>query len=165
METAAQDKPEVMPQLDAGRFRPAEAMRNVYQVNVEPGITRQQVLNPAFLAHIARELRPYAKLEITCDDGTLYAEAIVLQAERTWAKIHITQWHNLTTQDVSLSKAEVAEQAKLMADAEAVHRVEYKGQTKKWCVIRNKDGAYVRENEESKANAQLWLREYLKVTA
>ena len=159
------EKVPATPQLDAARFKLAEAQRNVYQVVIEPGTTRKQILDPAFFAHVARELRPYYKLEIIADDGTLYAEAIVLTAERTWARIHITQWHPLGTKDVSLSVADAAAHEKNATPPEILHRIEYKGPHKKWCVIRNQDGGIVREKEESKANATLWLQEWLKVTA
>lgn len=147
------------PQLDAKRMTYAEQERAVFRVVVEPGVTRAQILNPAFLAHVARDLKPYSKLEIINDDGTMYAEAIVLQAERSWAKIAILSWHDLTTRDVSQTEAEGIE---IQADD---HRVEWKGPHKKWCVIRTSDSKYLREKEASRQDAELWLREYLKVTA
>lgn len=157
-------KPEVIPQLDASRFKVAEAQRNTHQIIIEAGITRRQVLDPAFLAHVARQLQPYTKLEILSDDGTVYAEAIVLQAERTWARIYIKEWHDLTTKDVSLSKADAERISKATAEQVAAYRVEHKGPHKLWCVIRNQDGAYVREGETTKAKANTWLEEYIKVT-
>lgn len=159
------EKSEVLPQLDASRFNLADQERNVYRIVTDAAVTRQQMLNPAFLGHVANKLRPYDELIILKDDGTLFARAVVTQCERTWARMHITDWHDLTTKDVSLSKTEIEDHAKTAQESESLYRVEYKGPVKKWCVIRNQDGAYVREKEDAKAAANLWLQEYLKVTA
>ena len=153
------------PQLEPARFKPAESSRNVHSITIEQGISRAEILNPAFLAHIAARLRPYDHIEVTCDDGTLYAELLVKTCDRTWAHCHVLKWEDLTTRDVSLSQATAKpEKAKGNAPVNEDFRVEYKGQHKKWCVIRNLDNQFVREDEENKENAQHWLREYLKVT-
>ena len=155
------------PQLPAERFKLAEHERNVHIITIEEGITRAQLLDPAFLAHVAPKLRPYDQIEIRCDDGTLFARALVLQAERTWARLHILDWHDLTTRDVSLTKAAKGEQkdetaALNPADA---YQVVLKGPHKKWCVIRKADGGYMREGETTKDAAKTWLDDWLKVTA
>lgn len=158
------------PQLDASRLKLAEHERNVHLITVEEGVTRAQIINPAFLAHIAAKLRPYDQIEVRCDDGTIWARTLVLQAERTWARIYVLEWHDLTTRDVSLSQAagEGQEPGKVEApDAkrDAEFQVVYKGPHKKWCVIRNLDSQYVREGEENKAQAVQWLDQWIKVTS
>lgn len=165
-EDKQQEKPPVQPQLDAHRFKFAENERLVYVAVIEAGVTRKQVIDPAFWAHVAPKLQPYTKIELTCDDGSLFAELLVLQAERTWARVYVLSWHNLTTRDVALSQGEPGSAgAGPGPDPASLFRVEHKGQHKKWCVIRNADGGYVREGEQSKADANHWLEEYLKVTA
>ena len=150
------------PQLDASRFKSAEHERNVHSICVEEFISRAQIINPAFLAHIAAKLRPYDEILVRCDDGTIFARLLVLQAERTWARVHITEWHDLTTRDVAQTQTETSEQ---VAEKVAEFRVEYKGSHKKWCIIRNTDGAIVREDEATKALANQWLDGYVKVIA
>jgi len=150
------------PQLDASRFKLAEHERNVHNICVEDGITRAQIINPAFLAHVASKLRPYDEILVRCDDGTVFARMLVLQSERTWARVHILEWHDLTTRDVAQSQNETSE---MVAEKAAEFKVEYKGSHKKWCVIRQSDSAIVRDGEESKAAANLWLDNYVKVIA
>jgi len=156
------------PQLAADRFKLAEHERNIHSITVEEGATRAQIIDPAFLAHVAAKLRPYDQVEVRCDDGALFAKLLVLQAERTWARVHVLEWHNLTTRDVSLSQTEGEPES--VQSAQAVDRdqdylIAYKGPHKKWAVIRKADGGYMREGEESKAAATAWLNDWLRVTS
>ena len=156
------------PQLAAERFKLAEHERNIHSITVEEGITRAQIIDPAFLAHVAAKLRPYDQVEVRCDDGALFAKLLVLQAERTWARVHVLEWHNLTTRDVSLTQTSEQEQTATAGPPpgkEQEYAVAYKGPHKKWSVIRLADGGYMREGEESKAAASHWLTEWLRVTA
>ncbi|HQU17306.1 MAG TPA: hypothetical protein PLO69_14590 [Gammaproteobacteria bacterium] len=156
------------PQLASERFKLAEHERNIHSITVEDGITRGQIIDPAFLAHVAAKLRPYDQIEVRCDDGALFARLLVLQAERTWARVHVLEWHNLTTRDVSLTQTGKQEQsapAGPAADKEQEYMVAHKGPHKKWCVIRKSDGGYMREGEETKATATNWLADWLRVTA
>lgn len=155
------------PQLSATRFHLAEHERNVHSITVEENITRVQIINPAFLAHVASKLRPYDQVEVRCDDGTIFARLLVLQAERTWARVHVLEWHDLTTRDISLSQAAAEGEAgepQAAVDKEQEYLIAYKGTHKKWCVIRKSDSAYVRESEETKVAAAAWLAEWLRVT-
>lgn len=157
------DQPKATPQLSPERFKPAEAVRNLWAITVEPGITRAEVLDPAFLAHSAYKLTPYDEITVRCDDGTVFARLLVLESSRAWARTRVLEWVDLSTKDVSQSQAE-QQSRKVDPTANATHRLEHKGQHKKWCVIRNVDGAYVRETEPTKDAAQKWLDEYLRVT-
>lgn len=150
------------PQLSGDRFKLAEHERNVWSITVEEGITRAQIIDPAFLAHVGAKLRPYDQIEVRCDDGTMYARLMVLQADRTWARVHVMEWHDLTTRDVALSQSEAPTP---QVDRQQGYEVAWKGPHKKWCVIRKLDSQYVREEEETKANAAKWLEDWLKVTA
>ena len=154
-------------QLSADRFKLAEHERNIHSITVEEGTTRAQIINPAFLAHVAAKLRPYDQVEVRCDDGALFAKLLVLQAERTWARVHVLEWHDLTTRDVAMTQADEQAQAGSAApatDREQEYLVAYKGPHKKWCVIRKADGGYMRETEDSKAAATAWMTDWLRVT-
>lgn len=158
------EKEPAIPQMDPNRLKLAEHERTHFFVSIEPGITRRQVIDPAFFAHVGRTLRPYSEITLVCDDGTLYARLLVLQAERTWARVHVLEWHDLTTRDVAMSKSDPVAKAGPPPDASEAFRVEYKGTHKKWCVIRAADNAYVHEGDESKVDARNWLDGHLKVT-
>lgn len=153
------------PQLDANRFSLAEQERNLWCVTVEHGITRSQILNPAFWAQFSTKLKPYDHIEVRCDDGTIYAELLVIQSERTWARVHVLNWHDLTTKDIAQSQAAPDTSPEVPPDPTKEFKVKYMGPNKKWSVIRQSDEAIVREGEANKANAELWLSEYQRVIA
>lgn len=159
------DKPQAIPQLDANRFKLAEHEFNRWCITVEQGITRAQILNPAFYSQFSSKMRPYDTIAVRCDDGTLYAELLVIQSERTWARVHVLSWHDLTSKDVAQSKVEPTSSPKVALDPSKEFKVKYMGAHKKWSVIRQSDEAIVREGEDNKANAELWLVEYQRVTA
>lgn len=166
------DQP-VIPQLDAQDFSLAEHVRNVFRAEVGEGITRKDIINPSFWAHIGTKVRPYDEITVIRRDGTLYARVIVLQSERTWARVYVTDWHDLTTRDVALSQTEGVAMPKpdelqspqVALDPAKVFELKFKGMRMKWCVIRQHDGQVVREGEPDKKAAQVWLDEYLKVIA
>ena len=165
MENQEHQKAPTVPQLDAQRFQLAEHERNVFICTIEGGVTRKNILDPAFWAHVANKLRPYTEIILRCDDGTLYARVLVTQAERTWARVHVLEWHDLTTKDVALSKAEPIASPK-MPETNARYQVVQKGPHLKWCVIDNETNppTLVREKEPTKVQATAWLEEYLRVT-
>lgn len=150
------------PQLDAARFGLAEHQRNVHLCTIEEGVDRQAVQEPAFFAHVATRCRPYDEIIVRRDDGAIFARLLVLQAERTWLRTFVLEWHELTTKDVAQTQTAMADKA---AEVLAQFDIKHKGPHKKWCVIRKQDAAIVREGEESKTSANTWLSEYLKVIA
>lgn len=152
------------PQLDAQDFMLAEQARNVHRVEVAENITRKDIINPAFWAHVASRMRPYDECIIIRRDGTLFARAVVLQTERTWAIVFLTEWHDLTTRDVSLTQADIKAGAVTPpSDPSMEFKIVHKGERLKWCVTRQSDGALVREGEATKAAAEAWLTEYKRV--
>ena len=152
-------------QIDADRFQQAEMVRETWAITVEQGTSRSDILNPGFWSHVAYKLRPYARIEVRCDDGSIFADLIVLNAERTWARVHVMSWHDLTTRDVSLSQVDEKEHDSASKIPAPAHQVEWKGPHKKWSVIRVADSAYVHEGDASRQDAELWLREHERATA
>lgn len=150
------------PQISAARMKLAEQARNVWVLTVEEKLTRAQVTHPDFFAQVAASWRPYDRVEVRCDDGTFFAEFLVLEAARTYARVHVLAWEDLTTKDVEQTQSVNKAKAR---DALKAYRVESKGPHLLWCVIRNSDGAVLRDKETSQKTAQTWLDEYVRITA
>lgn len=168
MEPAEQTK--ATPQLDNQDFALAEQVRNIWRAEVAENLTRAEITNPAFWAHIATRARPYDEILVIRKDGTLFARMLVLQSERTWVRLHTLEWHDLTTRDISMSQAaNEAHRESPPADAKpdpaSQFRIEYKGQRMKWCVIRNADGGVTHEGIASKKEAQNELDQYIRTIA
>lgn len=144
--------------LDPHRIGMAEHKFNVFAVTVEPGITKADVLRTDFWAHVSKQLRVSDKIILTVDDGSIYGELLVIASDRLWAKMHILQWVNLQTRDVSETQA-------AGPSPEDNYLIEWKGNVKKHVVIRKSDQAILHEGDQTKAEAAAWLAGHLKVTA
>lgn len=136
--------------LEPGRFHEAGYARNQWVVNAELGATREDFLNPAYWANFAVKLRPYDLVEIRKEDGTYWGMYVVLGADRTYATLHPVVEANLSTRDVSQTKA-------------ARYIYQWKGPQKQHCIIRTSDGEIVHEGAQTKPDAMRWLQENEKV--
>jgi hypothetical protein len=140
-----------------GRVKTAEAARNFWVATVEQGTKREDIRRPEFWALVAKNLRPYDRIELNYDDGSVFAEYLVLSADRAWAKVHELRWEPLGTQDVSLTEAAAAEMRRRF-------KVVFRGQHLKHCVERT-DGTKterLKEGCQDVAEATAWLEGHLK---
>lgn len=138
--------------LNQSRFNQAEYVRNIWAVTPEAGTKVEDMLDPAFWSHVAASLKPWDKIEVRAEDGTFYAELLVLQSARNWAKVRL------------LSRVELKD---AMPEGREVdgHIIKWAGPHAKWRVIRSTDNAVIHEKAESEAAANKWLTDHLRVTA
>lgn len=137
METAIkQEKRDV--RLDVPRFQPSDFARTTYVATVEQGTTLEEVMEPAFWSYVQHQIRPYDKIEVRADDGSFYAELLVIGTARGAVKTALLIKTDLNT--------------KIEAKGE-LYECKYKGPHKKWCVIRITDGLMVEEGIELKEEA------------
>lgn len=138
------------PQINPNRIKQAEYERTVYVVTVEMGTTKEDLENPGFWAHFAAKFRPWDRLEVRCDDGSFYAEYLVLACDRVWAKVKELSYVSLTTSDISQTQAALQDGLE----------VKYRGPHLKHGVVRKTDGAILKEGMQTKQEAEQWLAEY-----
>lgn len=139
------------------RCKSAELVRNYWAVTVEQGTTREDLKRPEFWALVSKNFRPYDRIEVRADDGTFFAEYVVLSADRAWTKVHEYRFEMLGTQDVSLTEAH-------QVDIRQRYAIKFNGPHLKWCVER-KDGVKVERLKEKcadQAEATVWLENHLK---
>ncbi len=138
--------------LNPERMIVAEYERNEWMCTAAYGTTVEDVLLPGYWAHVAPQLKPYDHIEVRVDDGAWLLQLLVVDVSRSWARVHVLAQHMLTTADVSLTEAER-------------HEVRFKGAHYKYCVIRNSDGAVVKDKFSKKEEAYLWMHDHEKTTA
>ena len=141
------------PILTADRLKGAEFERVIHTAAPAVGHTMEHMLTPAYWAHVAPKLKPWDRVEVRAEDGTFYAELLVLACDRTWARMHVLRWDDLSTQDVSLTEA---------SQASASYEVKFTPNLR-WHVIRKLDRQVMHKEAQTRADAELWLREHLKV--
>ena len=147
-----QEKEKALPQLAPGDFALFEHVSTRYDALIPQGVTQEQLVNPAFWAHHAVKLRPMDEIRARAQDGSWMATLVVLDSSRTWAKVKLLSIDHLTTGDVALTEASIAER-KAFIDG---HDIVLRGQHK-WCVIRKQDKVVVQEDLGTKAAATAWL--------
>lgn len=138
--------------LNEPRFKNAEYERTIWQASIEAGVPFEEVQKPEFWGHVAEKLKPLARIEVIAEDLSYFAELIVIDCDRLWAKTAVLRFVELDGQ---------AAPPTLPAD----YRVEYKGPTKKHVVIRESDNTIVQEGIATKAEANAWVGEHVKTLA
>ena len=63
-------------------LKPAETVRNVYQINIPAGTTPEELLEPTFWSHVAAKLRAGDRIEVVTGDAAWFAELRVMEVGR-----------------------------------------------------------------------------------
>lgn len=151
-------------QLQPGCLDQAEFARSSWLAEVEQGTVLEDVLRPAFWAHHATRFTPRAHVEVWAKDGSWYAELVVLDCSRTWARMHVINGPvMLTDGDVSESQAQnqeaETETERRVAAIAHEHTVEF-NPSERWRVIRKEGEVVVAKLKSSRDDAEKWLRAY-----
>jgi hypothetical protein len=159
---AAQDAPtrkpreKPLPALHADRMRSTEYVRNIWQVTPEVGTEPEELLAPDYWSHNAHQLRQRDRIEAWAEDLSWYAEYLVLDVGRNWAKVHLCE------NTIQEFHAFEPRRANMILPG---HTVAYKGLFAKWCAIRDKDGVILKDKCETEGEALSWLSEHAKSLA
>lgn len=135
------------------RIGEAQYKRNEWVVEAEEGTVPDDVLEPVYWSHVAGKFNPMDRIEVRMETGDWVMELIVVQAQRNWARVHVTAFHDLRTTSAEAPASSVK------------HRVLWKGNHKKHCVIRIADNALIQEGLATKALAEEWMANHERVTA
>ena len=76
-----------MTQLASNRLHLAEHRRNIFDVVPEHGTPFEELLKDSYWAHVSAKLKPGDHIEVRAEDGSYYAELIVQDAGRLYAKV------------------------------------------------------------------------------
>lgn len=131
------------------RFGEAEFKRHDFVADIPAGTTLEQILEPAYWAHVSKDMDPFDHIEARAEDGSWVAYLVVLFAERTYAR-------------VKLDRAVKIDEAIEQADKYAKHKVEWKGPHFKFAVIRMSDNAKVQDGFKTRPEADAWMRNHEK---
>lgn len=137
-----------MTQLASNRLHFAEHRRNIFDVVPEKGTPFEVLLKDGYWAHVSAKLKPGDRIEVRAEDGSYFAELMVMDAGRLYAKVAVLM-------HVKLDAIEVRESDMAVAD----YRVEHCGPQLKWCVLRGKDR--LKEGLD-KASAVQWMQSHAK---
>lgn len=136
-------QPVLMPE----RFNEAEFKAHFFIADAEANVQPEQVLEPAYWAHVAAQMDPFDHITVRAEDGTWIAFLIVVACERNYARVVLDRVVRLVSET--------------SAPVDSIkHKAEWKGPFHKWCVIRTSDSQMVHSGDKTKFEAETWLRNH-----
>lgn len=132
-----------------GSIDRAEVMRNHWRATVKEGVKPEDLLSPAFWAHIANKFTVSDSIEAVAEDMQWVADYIVVDVGPNWARV--------------VMKGKPTE---MMTEASEIplppgYTAEWKGPALKWCVTRESDSKRIAEKLSDKNTAHLWVRNHI----
>lgn len=148
-------KPVIPKTLQPHRFvLGAESVIPFSHVNLPAGHTLEDVLVPAYWAHLAHKLQPGGRILVDAEDNSFSAQLKVLRRTDLAAVVTV-EWR---------SESGAAADVRLASKADAF-RVHYVNAQAKWRITRNSDGATISEHHETEEIARQVLAGYLQSLA
>lgn len=141
-----------MKALGPSRLQSADYVRASWRTNVPAEYSFEDATTPEFWTHVANTLKLGDKIEMLAENGTWYAELLVVYIDRGTVKTAV------------LFKTDLAAEAPVPSLIDG-YKVEWSGPHTKWRVVRQKDGEVVHTHEPDKARAAAWLDDHLKALA
>ena len=92
---------------------------------------------------MAEQMKPYDHIEVRVDDGAWLVNLLVIEADRSYARVKLLQRYELTEDHNVPARAQK-------------HKIEWKGPQHRWAVIRLSDGEMI-HTEKEKSAAYAWM--------
>jgi hypothetical protein len=146
------EKEKERPPLHPSRFQLAEHRRQIWHIVPEHGTALAELLTPAYWSHVSRQMRPSDRIEVNAEDGSFFAELVVIDAGLQFAKVALLR-------EAKLEGVE-ASQTSLPG-----HKVEWSGPHTKFRVVRESDRKVLKDGFTTRADAGTWLSNHAKALA
>lgn len=147
-------KEQPVPKLHATGLGFAIHKRNEFFCRPHAGVTIEDVKNPQFWAHVAYNLRIGDRITAYAEDGTWYAELLVVASEQTLASVAVLNSIDLTV--------EAKQRQERLDELAKGYDVEWRGPAHKWCVINKVKNEMVDKGFTAKADAYSALSDHLR---
>lgn len=118
----------------------ADYARVIWRITPDPGTTPEDVLVPSYYTHIAKQLKPGARIEVAPADGTWLAELYVRSADGNSARVALLALYQFNGEQPSTEQYEV----------------KHRG-PRGWSVVLISDKKAVFENGVAKEDAEKWV--------
>lgn len=125
----------------------AEYVRTIHIATPAAGTKYEDVLQSAYWTHVATTFQPHSRIEVMPEDGSWFAELMIVSCGRNWANV-------LPLRHVELAEAAPA------PTAEAKYKVMWRGMTHKHSVVRISDKEVIKSDFATAAEAAKWLEDY-----
>jgi len=148
-----QDATKRQPALIPSDLKQADYNRNRFLAHPPEGTTLEDVLNPAFWAHVSRQFVPGGGdiIEVVPADRSFYAELLVVECRKVGLVTNIRL--------VKLNYVPLVENKPAGKAAKSEYEVVYRGEARKHTVTRTADKEVVSEGHATKQDALNWIDE------
>lgn len=140
-----------MAKLAAANLLLAEYARRVFTVSPDPGTPFDAILEPAYWAHVASQFKPFSRIEVNAPDNSYFAELIVLDCDKMWAKVEV------------LRKVDFAEGATAITESIGGLKVGWGGPFHKFRVLRGAD--VLAKGFGNRVDAEAWIATHHRAAA
>lgn len=130
------------------RFTSFEYRNKVCKVDIESGHTLEQMLEPAYWAHVANKLQDGDEIVAVAEDNTFRAHFYVIERGPNWANVYCLKFDELT------------KEFQIPVTADQNYLVQFGGNLHKWRVKRKSDGQVLISKLKTPEQATDWLRNY-----
>lgn len=141
---AKDNQPVTFNPLVQGRIHEASYRRNVWFVTPEFGASVKDMLKNDYWQHVAGQLRPTDRIEAWAEDQSWMAEFVVLQSDRTWAKVELLKEYKLG--------------GLVEASDDPEYFVKWRGPNGQWGALRKSDGHLMKGGFASRDEAEAYVR-------
>lgn len=149
-EPAAADSEKTHTPISPMRWNDASFQRNIWEAIPVAETPFDAVLDPDYWMHVAKDLKQRDRIEVFCEDGSYWAELIVLNAGRLWAKVAVISHIDLTDSD----------KATIDDDRYAGYEINWGGPVHRFRVLKN--GEVLFSKLHDKKAAQDWLENHVR---
>ena len=136
--------------LSGPRMKEESFVRTSYVATPEHGVTVDDLRCPEYWAHVAPQLKPGDLVTVFPEDGTFWAELLILSVSRAAAQVKLLREYALTSTRAPEDGAE--------------YRLKFAGPHAKWRVERVSDDEVVKDGM-TKEEAQKYLDSHVKAMA
>lgn len=144
--------------LPPNRLQLAEHYIKSYAVVLPEAVSLDDALKPEYWAHVGPKLKQHDIVRLIPEDGSYFAEAIVLAAGKGYARLKVLRHEVLFGNDN-------AEADSVAAPALVELYVKWQGPHAKWAVIRKSDSEKLRDGFSDKGEAERWMGDHLRSLA
>lgn len=131
-------------QVHASNVVATEYARNSFLVVPEYGTKLEEMFREEYWAMASHMLKCTDHIEVMAEDGSWYAEFIVLNSRQGWVKVGL------------INHKEFGGEAVEPVNMDA-YTVVWRGPKRKWSIERKSDNQIMKENFEDKTDAMAWI--------
>jgi hypothetical protein len=142
--------------LNATRFKEGDYARQIFHASAQTGTTKEDLLNPAYFAHVASQVSRFDHIEVVEETGAWWAQLLVTsKSEKPGRPATIT----VDILHFKGLKAHLNADAELAESPDDAYEVKFRG-PKKWTVIHKDTREIQVEGLDTAEEAKGWVERF-----